>query len=92
MPRGNSKAAGKPDSRVRDLLGTWEGELAGQALGREWGGGVPAPNWDQQRALLTGLPRSPLGSVPRTGQQGAHSIFLQQELGRGRSSLEPGDF
>lgn len=91
MQRGNSKAAGKPDSRVRDLLGTWEGELAGPALGRAWGG-VPAPNWDQQRALLTGLPRSPLGSVPRTGQQGARSIFLQQELGRGRSSLEPGDF
>lgn len=92
MQRGNSKAEGKPDSTEFGICwalgrGSWLGQRWG-----ERGGGVPAPNWDQQRALLTGLPRSPLGSVPRTGQQGARSIFLQQELGRGRSSLEPGDF
>lgn len=80
MQRGNSKAAGKPDSRVRDLLGTWEGELAGQALGREWGGGCPCSqlgpakgpsHWAPQVPSRVSSPDWPAGGAQHLPSAGA---------------------
>lgn len=79
MQRGNSKAAGKPDSRVRDLLGTWEGELAGPALGRAWGGGPcsqlgPAKgpsHWAPQVPSRVSSPDWPAGGAQHLPSAGA---------------------
>lgn len=70
MQRGNSKAAGKPDSRVRDLLGTWEGELAGPALRRAWGGGSLLPTGTSKGPFSLGSPGPLSGQFPGLASRG----------------------